>query len=129
VTLVSNASETSLDVVAYRKLALEGRVDSIQALGLDWPQGVISLSHVALPISPDDPLYGNTRPEDRTVLYLGGVQVKGEKGLLRIPAEWLVRLRYNPFYAYLADRSLDWISTANTSALSAQGSVEAGAPF
>ena len=71
---------------------------------------------------------GSTRPKDRAVLYLGGIQVKGEKGLLRIPAQWLVRLRYNPFCAYLADRSLDWIATANTSALSARGSNEADAP-
>jgi alpha-beta hydrolase superfamily lysophospholipase len=126
VTLVGNASETSREVVAYRKLAFEDRVDSREPLDLAWPQEVISLSHVALPISPDDPLYGSVRPEDIGELYLGGVRVKGEKGLLRIPPGWLVRLRYNPFYAYLSARSLDWIDTANASTLTAPGQTGVG---
>jgi len=35
--------------------------------------------------------------------------VKGERGLLKIPEEWLLRMRYNPFYSYLEERILDWI--------------------
>jgi hypothetical protein len=28
---------------------------------------------------------------------------------LRLPPEWLLRLRYNPFYSYLQESTLDWI--------------------
>ena len=48
------------------------------------------------------------------------------KGLLRIPPSWLVRLRYNPFYAYLSARSIDWIDTANASTLTAAGQTGVG---
>ena len=53
-------------------------------LGLSWPTGVISLSHVALPVSPDDPLYGRRPPEDEDVLFLGEMAMRGERGLLSL---------------------------------------------
>ena len=33
--------------------------------------GVFSLSHVALPFPPDDPLYGRTPPDEKGRLFLG----------------------------------------------------------
>ena len=116
VTLVSNKTDESMDVIAMRKLALRGDTDSVEDLHLEWPPGVISLSHVAMPISPRDPLYGNTRPANREELFLGDINIKGEKGLLKIPASYLVRLRYNPFYPYLERRAVDWIDHANQAA-------------
>jgi alpha-beta hydrolase superfamily lysophospholipase len=115
VTFVSNENDTSIDVAAYHKSALEGEVDAVEPLDLAWPIGVISLSHVALPISPDDPIYGSVPPEDEDQLYLGGMNIKGEKGLLVIPPSFLVRLRYNPFYSYLEQRSVDWMDAASGS--------------
>lgn len=38
--------------------------------------------------------------------------VKGEKNLLRFPADWLLRLRHNPFYSYLETRTLNWVDKA-----------------
>jgi hypothetical protein len=38
--------------------------------------------------------------------------VQGERGLLLFPADWLVRLRHNPFYDYLEARTLAWIEDA-----------------
>jgi hypothetical protein len=32
---------------------------------------------------------------------------------LKIPAQWLLRLRHNPFYDYQARRVLEWIETAS----------------
>jgi hypothetical protein len=29
-----------------------------------------------------------------------------------LPAEWLLRLRHNPFYGYLDARALSWIDSA-----------------
>jgi hypothetical protein len=49
------------------------------------------------------------------LLYLGRLDVLGERGLLAVPATDLVRLRYNPFYSYLevrVDAFLDGASVA-----------------
>jgi hypothetical protein len=78
---------------------------------------VISLSHVALPISPDDSLYGQRPPENEDFLFLGQMAIQGERGLLKIPADWMFRLRHNPFYEYLTERMLDWVYQANSHAM------------
>ncbi len=82
-------------------------------LGLDWPAGVISLSHVALPFPPDDPLYGQHQPGSNAPLQLGQISVQGELGLLQLPPTWLLRLRHNPFYEFLEGGLLDWIDSAS----------------
>ena len=74
-----------------------------------WPPGVISLSHVALPFAPDDPLYGRYRPDDPNVLFLGQTEIRGERGLLKISTDFLLRLRYNPFYDVLKSTTLEWL--------------------
>ena len=79
-------------------------------MNLAWPRGVISLSHVALPFPPDDPLYGQRPPEDENELFLGQMAIQGERDLLKIPYSFLVRIRYNPFYAYTEQRVLDWLN-------------------
>ena len=75
----------------------------------EWPRGVISLSHVALPFPPDDPLYGRFPPEDRNTLFLGQAEIRGERGLLQISTDWLLRIRYNPFYDFMEKRVLRWL--------------------
>jgi hypothetical protein len=87
-------------------------VSRTDALQLAWPPGVISLSHVALPIPPDDPLYGQRPPDNRDVLFLGQMAIQGERGTLLLASDWLLRLRHNPFYAYLDQRALAWIDAA-----------------
>ena len=108
ITLVTNESPGSSSIVARHKPANSAEVGRTEPLDLSWPQDIISLSHIALPFSSDDPLYGRYRPDDPTLLYLGQPAVKGERGLLRISSDWLLRLRYNPFYAYLESRTLQW---------------------
>ena len=34
-------------------------------------------------------------------------------GVLKLPAQWLLRLRHNPFYDYQEQRVLNWIDSAN----------------
>ncbi len=58
--------------------------------GLDWPENIFALSHVCIPISPEDPIYGNES-------LLGGINVKGEQKVLLIGND-LSRLRYNPLF-------------------------------
>ena len=115
ITLVTNESPGSPSLVAKRKPAQAAEIAHTEQLNLSWPQGVISLSHVALPFSPDDPLYGQHRPKDPQALYLGQPAIKGERGLLRISSDWLLRLRYNPFYTYLESRTLQWFDDIGSS--------------
>jgi len=63
---------------------------------LEWPENVFALSHVCIPISPDDPIYGRDSK-------LGEINVKGEKEVLLIGDD-LSRLRYNPFFELIERR-------------------------
>lgn len=109
VTLITNESPASRQVVARRKLPFSAAASEPEPLGLTWPRGVISLSHVALPFPPDDPLYGQRPPGNEDLLFLGDIAIKGERNLLKLPGEWPLRLRHNPFYGYLETRVLQWL--------------------
>jgi len=106
-----NESPASDAVMAMRRPA--GATESTRTpTGLEWPRDVFSLSHVALPFSPSDPVYGATRPEKPVRIYLGRPELLGERGLLVVPATELIRLRHNPFYAYV-DARVDAFLAAN----------------
>jgi hypothetical protein len=113
VTLVTNESDGSAAVVARRQEPYSAEFSRLDALQMAWPPGVISLSHVALPIPPDDPLYGQRPPDNQDVLFLGQMAIQGERGMLLLSSDWLLRLRHNPFYAYLDARALEWIDGAS----------------
>ena len=112
VTLVTNEGPESQVVVARRQAPFSTGFSPTEPLGLAWPPEVISLSHVALPFPPDDPLYGRRPPANKDLLFLGQMAIQGERGLLTLPLEWLLRLRYNPFYDYLEARVLAWVASA-----------------
>jgi alpha-beta hydrolase superfamily lysophospholipase len=116
VTLVGNESETSRRVVASRKEPFSTGITSGEPLTGTWPGDTISLSHVDLPFPPDDPLYGRYPPDEPGQIFLGQLAVRGERGVLKVPAQWLLRLRHNPFYDYQERRVLDWIGQANAGA-------------
>jgi hypothetical protein len=109
VTIVTNESPLSANVVSRYKPPLSPRESDVRPLGLAWPQGVVSLSHVALAFPPDDPLYGRSPPASDDRIFLGDMALRGERGLVNIPADWLLRQRYNPFYPYLQERILRWV--------------------
>ena len=108
-TLVTNEDDQSTGVVTRSKAPMSSRV-STEAMYAFWPTGVISLSHVALPFPPDDPLYGRGPAPNEEIVFLGHLDVRGERNLLRFPADWLMRLRHNPFYDYQEARVLEWLS-------------------
>ena len=110
ITLVTNEHADSAAVVALRQAPRSAEMSPAKPLGLDWPTGVFSLSHVALPIPADDPLYGQRPPDNDDVLFLGQMAIQGERGVLLLPSDWLLRIRHNPFYAYLEARALEWVS-------------------
>ncbi len=103
-TLVTNASVDTNDVVARRKPALAS-ISFDVSLDLSWPQGLFSLSHVSIPFPPDDPVYGGRADVGHDeAIVLGSVVIRGERNLLQIPDDFFLRLRYNPFFPYLSQR-------------------------
>ncbi|MGH8491991.1 MAG: alpha/beta hydrolase [Moraxellaceae bacterium] len=111
-TVVSNASTESSEVAAWRR-PRQSATAAPQPLGLRWPAGMFALSHVALPFAPEDALYGATAPEKvdgLPALYLGRIELFGERGLLLVPEASLMRARYNPFFPYLLQRVDNFIA-------------------
>lgn len=104
-TVVTNKSPDSLDVEARRR---SGESLGIEDLGMKWPRRVFSLSHIAMPITPDDPVYGTAEATKVTGLPLGSLDLRGENGVLRIPDSVFFRQRFNPFYAYEQQRADAW---------------------
>ena len=81
---------------------------SVSILDLVWPRGFYSLSHVAVPFPPDDPIYGShPDPEQLFGVQLGTLEPRGERGLLAVSAAQLTRLRSNPFFSYIERRLID----------------------
>ncbi|MGI9329577.1 MAG: alpha/beta hydrolase [Gammaproteobacteria bacterium] len=112
VTLITNRGPETLKATARKKLPFSSSATLVTDLETDWPRNVLSLSHVALPFAPSDPLYGRGPPSEDQLLFLGQQAIQGERGLLRIPASSLLRLRHNPFYSYLEDRTTAWMRIA-----------------
>ena len=105
VTLVTNKNIDTDSVIARTKPA--GATSSHEDdLNLAWPAGLFSLSHVAVPFPPDDQIYGGTPKmgSGETGVALGSISIRGERNLLQIPDNYFLRLRYNPFFAYLTER-------------------------
>ncbi len=109
VSLLTNRSPQTRAVHLRRSPSLSGNITEEAMVNASWPAGVFSLSHVALPFPPDDPLYGRQPPDDERHLFLGQMTVQGERGLLKIPADYFIRLRHNPFYSLLEKRAVDWV--------------------
>ena len=79
-------------------------------LPLAWPRELFSLSHVALPFPIDDPLYGylaNVTADGPVALGL--LSPRGERAVLTVPIEVLMRVSSNPFFPYLAERLSAWV--------------------
>jgi alpha-beta hydrolase superfamily lysophospholipase len=112
-TLIVNADTETSEVAEVRRLAQSDSTET-RALGLAWPLGVYSLSHVALPIANNDRLYGAVRQPDSDMIFLGDVALRGEHGLLSVSANSLLRLRHNPFLPYVDERILNFVSTAGS---------------
>lgn len=106
--LVSNQHPSSNHVAVHRSVG-GLPVESPEPLAWQWPDGVHSLSHVALPFPYDDPLYGASDAEASPGIALSKITLRGEKGLINIPAAEMLRLKWNPFYPYLEQRVLTFL--------------------
>ena len=108
-TVITNASRDSHAVVARTRPPLSAEVETV-SLKLGWPDRVYSLAHVAIPFPPDDPVYGYAAVSGPG--NLGDLAPRGEKNILNIAAADLLRLRANPFHAYMVERILDVLKAA-----------------
>ncbi|MGK2856781.1 MAG: alpha/beta hydrolase [Thermoanaerobaculia bacterium] len=108
ITVVTNESPQSLAVVARtRKSGQPVATDT--PLGLEWPRTVFSLSHVALPMRFDDPLYGGDESVPSPGIRIGIAALRGERGVLQIGPGEMLRLRWNPFYPWMEMRTLEFM--------------------
>jgi len=118
-THITNEHEGGDGVIALIKLAGSSNMQS-QPLDIDWPSGLYSLSHVAMPISENDPLYGGPNADKSPGIELGKLALRGERNVLQIGAADMLRLRWNPFYSYVEQRILDFVGLKPGAELSAQ---------
>jgi len=81
----------------------------VKPLPYQWAKGLYSLSHLALPISPNDPLYGNEDAPKSPGIQLGHLAIYGETGVLQISSSSLLRQRWNPFHGYIKQRVLTFL--------------------
>jgi alpha-beta hydrolase superfamily lysophospholipase len=103
-TVVGVAPEQGRAVEA-RRIAAGSQQVQRQPLGVDYPSQLFSLSHVALPFPPGDPLYGSDPvPGEDYGVSLGTLAPRGERGVLVVGLDSLQRATSNPFYDYLLQR-------------------------
>lgn len=109
VTVITNAAPDTLQVAA-RDIAPGTTTPVDEGLDLEWSRDVFSLSHVALPFPPDDPVYGSAaRASVEGPVALGLLSPRGERAVLTVPVEVLMRVSSNPFFPYLHRRLAEWV--------------------
>ena len=107
--VITNKDPTSARVVAKTKSYRSDHTE-VEELRMLWPQGIFSLSHVAIPFPPDDIIYGR-RPTGPVEFgfNLGSVEPRGERNLLVTSTQQLMRLRHNPFFPYMEKRIVETV--------------------
>jgi alpha-beta hydrolase superfamily lysophospholipase len=86
-----------------------------RALGLTYPEGIYSLSHVALPFPMNDSLYGlNPNPAESFGIHLGVLAPRGERNVLVASLDALLRVASNPFFPYMIARIEEGIDGKTT---------------
>ncbi len=101
--LISNMQnkDNNLSLIINQKVVKE--------LPLQWDKTLYSLSHVSMPISPYDPLYGSKKAPKSPGIMLGHIAMYGETATLEISASAMLRQRWNPFHAYIDQRILKFM--------------------
>ena len=115
----------TVTLVTNRSAETARGVGDDRGLGLDRPGGgaagprlagrhVLALARRAA-VSADDPLYGGaSTSRDTGGVSLGRVTPRGEKDVLIVPIEVLMRVSWNPFFSYLADRLERWAASRHS---------------
>lgn len=96
-----NSSNGRLNLVTNHK--------AVKGLPYYWPKSLFSLSHLAMPIPEDDPLYGGENAAKSPGIQLGHLAIYGESSVLEITPSVILRQRWNPFHKYIKERVLTFL--------------------
>ncbi len=110
-SIITNRGESAANADVFLRRRVNGGKFETSALDLSWPDGVYSLSHIALPFPISDPWYGAGRDGKLT---LGNLALRGERGGLRISPADMLRQRWNPFFPYLLKRAHEFCKLPRT---------------
>jgi alpha-beta hydrolase superfamily lysophospholipase len=103
-TIITNANVASGEEVE-RSIDAGAVNERDRPLGLAYPAGLYSLSHVALPFPMTDSLYGLTPDTAENFgVNLGALAPRGERDVLISSLDALLRVSSNPFFPYMIDR-------------------------
>lgn len=104
-TIITNIDPNRLEVVARITEAGALVETTTEPLGLFYPPDVFSLSHVAVPFPITDSLYGlRPDPENEFGVSLGALATRGERGILIVSIDSLLRMASNPFFDFMIDK-------------------------
>lgn len=96
-----NSSNGRLKLITNHKV--------VKDLSYYWPKSLFSLSHLAIPIPKDDPLYGDKKAAKSPGIKLGHLAMYGESSILEITPSAILRQRWNPFHDYTKERVLKFL--------------------
>jgi hypothetical protein len=103
-TVITNA-DGEVEQEIERTTEAGATTERIRALGVTYPAGFYSLSHVALPFPMNDSLYGLTPdPAEDFGIHLGMLAPRGERNVLIASLDALLRVSSNPFFPYMLER-------------------------
>jgi alpha-beta hydrolase superfamily lysophospholipase len=102
ITVIANRDTATRAVGAFVREAGQQEMAE-RDLPYEWPRGMLSVGHVALPFPVDDPLYGlEGPPEGSAARYnLGTFPARAEDGALVVPLAQFARVRSNPFFGVI----------------------------
>jgi alpha-beta hydrolase superfamily lysophospholipase len=113
-TIITNADVPSGEEVE-RTIQPGETAEADRLLGLVYPKGLYSLSHVALPFPMSDSLYGLTPdPNEDFGIHLGALAPRGERNVLIASLDSLLRASSNPFFDYMMERIDEGIDGRST---------------
>jgi esterase/lipase len=110
VTVIQNRDSQSRAVDTMTLVSGSSDAD-IAATNMEWPESVFSLSHIALPFRADDAVYGdgNGDVQGGHRVSFGALAPRGERSVMRLNAEYFLRMRYNPFSAFQQSYMIEWL--------------------
>lgn len=127
-TIITNVNPNSSEVME-RVTEAGATVEQTRELGLSYPLGVFSLSHVALPFPVSDSLYGMfPDPFEQYGVSLGAIAPRGERGTLIVSLDSLIRMSSTPFFPYMLERIEQGINPASVAKDAANSTDPATTP-
>ena len=118
-TIITNADGDGDEEVERTTEAGE-TTERMRALGVTYPAGFYSLSHVALPFPMNDSLYGLMPDSTEDFgIHLGALAPRGERNVLIASLDALLRVSSNPFFPYMLERIEEGIDDRTAGATNA----------